>query len=663
MGFFRMLCLAAPRGVITAVVVASTVLISIPKAIASPNLIETSQNPVDTEKADLKDAPGAIAPSTTTDSLADVPDLQPTATPEETEVAPPSGMEQVIPASQLSTDSLVDVPDLQPTAIPEEIEVSPASGMEQVTSVTQLRDVQPTDWAFEALRSLVERYGCIAGYPDRTFRGNRALSRYEFAAGLNACLDRLTELMATNTADLVKKEDLETLRKLQEDFTAELTTLRSRVDTLEARTATLEQQQFSPTTRLSVTSFFNITSAFSGGDVKFESLPGPGGSVPDAAPNGFIRLAGRDAAGNPLVQRTNKAEPTFSFRNIIRFNTSFTGKDFLQVRMIVGNGNAPVNQFASAGFYTTFGNPASEFTPFGAAIGEPDVVMPGLFYSFPVGNSIQVTVGPRIDWYFFFDVNRFTSYLDGGAASIDSSNNPLTNAIFFGPGAIIQWNINKQLLLMAGYQGESSRFGLFNGTNTSTAELTFTPNKNFALRLLYVYSNLRTFGGQLANKPLPYGFADAGSGFSVFDPATGAVSEGGLNKSFAHTFTANFEWLVTPGFGLFGRYGYGTTTLKPIDQVINTQCFQLGVAFPDLGKKGATGIITFQMPMDILKGRKYFVAGGGDGGTMYELEGSYSYPITDNLAVVPTFYAIFNPNNFDSNPNIYVGHLRFTFNF
>ncbi|MDD1426634.1 S-layer homology domain-containing protein, partial [Dolichospermum sp. ST_sed9] len=43
----------------------------------------------------------------------------------------------------------------------------------QVTSVSQLSDVQPTDWAFSALQSLVERYGCVAGYPNGTFRGNR----------------------------------------------------------------------------------------------------------------------------------------------------------------------------------------------------------------------------------------------------------------------------------------------------------------------------------------------------------------------------------------------------------------------------------------------------------------------------------------------------------
>lgn len=91
---------------------------------------------------------------------------------------------------------------------------------------------------------MVERYGCIAGYPDGTFRGNRALTRYEFAAGLNACLDRVNELIATATADTVNKQDLATLQKLQEDFGAELASLRGRVDTLEAATAELEANHF-----------------------------------------------------------------------------------------------------------------------------------------------------------------------------------------------------------------------------------------------------------------------------------------------------------------------------------------------------------------------------------------------------------------------------------
>ena len=52
-------------------------------------------------------------------------------------------------------------------------------GMSQIINVNQMRDVSPTDWAYEALRSLVDRYSCIAGFPNQTYRGSQAISRYE----------------------------------------------------------------------------------------------------------------------------------------------------------------------------------------------------------------------------------------------------------------------------------------------------------------------------------------------------------------------------------------------------------------------------------------------------------------------------------------------------
>ena len=53
--------------------------------------------------------------------------------------------------------------------------------------------VYPTDWAYQALANLVETYGCVAGFPDGTFKGNIAITA-EAAALLNACLDRVTEI-------------------------------------------------------------------------------------------------------------------------------------------------------------------------------------------------------------------------------------------------------------------------------------------------------------------------------------------------------------------------------------------------------------------------------------------------------------------------------------
>ncbi|MEL7039636.1 MAG: iron uptake porin, partial [Cyanobacteria bacterium J06592_8] len=120
----------------------------------------------------------------------------------------------------------------------------------QVTSVSQLSDVQPTDWAFQALQSLVERFGCIAGYPDGTFRGNRSLTRYEFAAGLNTCLERINELLNSVVEDSLTEDEFIALQRLQNEFAAELSLLRGQINNLEERTEVLVSNQFSTTTKL-----------------------------------------------------------------------------------------------------------------------------------------------------------------------------------------------------------------------------------------------------------------------------------------------------------------------------------------------------------------------------------------------------------------------------
>ena len=112
-----------------------------------------------------------------------------------------------------------------------------SSAEEQVTSISQFSDVYPTDWAYQALANLIERYGCVAGYPNGTFQGNRALSRYEAAALLNACLDRVTEIT-------------DEVRRLMKAFEKELAVVKARVDGLEAAVGELEATQFSTTTKL-----------------------------------------------------------------------------------------------------------------------------------------------------------------------------------------------------------------------------------------------------------------------------------------------------------------------------------------------------------------------------------------------------------------------------
>lgn len=536
------------------------------------------------------------------------------------------------------------------------------SGMNQVTSVSQLSDVRPTDWAFQALQSLVERYGCIAGYPDRTYRGNRALTRFEFAAGLNACLDRVNELIAASTADLVKKEDLDTLQKLQAQFSTELATVRGRVDALEARTTTLEKQQFSTTTKLTGNVWFNITGAFPTGDITAERSLAAGGNSAFIPPT---RVGGVPTR----VVRTRTPNVTFSYYTFLNLTTSFTGKDQLVTQLVSGNGNSPANDLVSSGFFNSWGVPFTDQT---GVIATSSVAVRELFYSFPATDAIRVVVGPRVNFYRYFDQNRFTFFLTG-AGSFNSSGSTLSNAVDRGSGAVVIWNITPVLRFTTAYLAENTEFlnsatgfntssnpnrGLFRSTNTISGELAFSPTPNFNLRVLYTRSNLFPYNGFIGGsvgEPVPYGFLDDGFG-------------GRLRDSTADTVVANFDWLITPRFGIFGRYSYGRTKVNPVnpavaDGNVRVQSFQFGFGFPDLGKKGALGVVSFLVPQQYTSGRQFLLSGNGNGGTQYEVEASYFYPISSNVAIVPAVYAIFNPNNFDSNPAVVVGNIRTQFSF
>ena len=66
----------------------------------------------------------------------------------------------------------------------------------------QFSDVQPTDWAYQAIQNLNARYGCLAGYPNGTFKPGQSATRNELAALTNACLDRISEFQDAKDAAL-----------------------------------------------------------------------------------------------------------------------------------------------------------------------------------------------------------------------------------------------------------------------------------------------------------------------------------------------------------------------------------------------------------------------------------------------------------------------------
>ena len=218
-------------------------------------------------------------------------------------------------------------------------EVSKYSTSEQVTSISQFSDVRPTDWAYQALSNLVERYGCVVGYPNGTYMGGQAMTRYEAAALFNACLDRVTEVT-------------DEIRKLQEEFKAELIVLRGRVDGLEAKVGMLESQQFSTTTKLNGEASFVL-----GGVPGYESRPG----------------------------EANADGTAFNYDLRLNLDTSFTGRDLLRTRLRAGN------------FSTDpFGSSSSLFKLDKAENTDNNVEIDRLYYQFPVGDGFTVTAGPLV---------------------------------------------------------------------------------------------------------------------------------------------------------------------------------------------------------------------------------------------------------------------------
>ena len=230
---------------------------------------------------------------------------------------------------------------------------------DQVTSITQFSDVQPTDWAYQALSNLIERYGCVAGYPNGTYRGSRAMTRYEAAALLNACLDRVTEVT-------------DELKRLMKEFEKELVVLKGRVDGLEAKVAELEATQFSTTTKLSGLATFVVgANTFTG-----------------SAINRGANTANRNSAYSPTFVLPNAT--TFNYDVQLTFDTSFTGKDLLRTNLRAGN-------FGSSVFG---GEPhALGLSELEVAFEEdagPNIVgIDKLFYQFPVG-QFTFTLGGRV---------------------------------------------------------------------------------------------------------------------------------------------------------------------------------------------------------------------------------------------------------------------------
>ncbi|MBD2605247.1 iron uptake porin [Scytonema hofmannii FACHB-248] len=534
-----------------------------------------------------------------------------------------------------------------------------SDSMGQVTSVSQFSDVQPTDWAFQALQSLVERYGCIAGYPNGTYRGNRAMTRYEFAAGLNACLDRVNELIATATADLVTKEDLATLQRLQEEYSAELATLRGRVDALEAKTAELEANQFSTTTKLIGEAIFVLSDSF--GD------------------NAAISAATLRANPN-APERDLDSNVTLSERIRLTLNSSFTGKDQLQIRLQAGNiiaNNSPNIGNASTGTSMTrliFENDTSD-----------TLQAEKINYAFNLSDAIRVKVDAN-NGEFWENINNFSPFFAStsqGAISRYGRFSTIYRQGQGGAGATITVNPKGALSASVGYlaggrnntaSNPLDRNGLFDGNYAALAQVAFQPNPRFNIGLTYA----RTY----QNGVTTVNGVTSGSGISMFESNGSSIANNpfGNVATSANHYGVQAAFRLTPKLLLNGWYGYtdaeaqntANSNVSGVPITVRSgdsatfNYWGASLGLQDIGTKGSVlGFIFGQPPRTASNDANVTSNGRGlrDTDTSYHLEGLYKFRLNDNIAITPGLLVILSPEHNDRNDTIYVGTVRTTFNF
>ena len=501
-----------------------------------------------------------------------------------------------------------------------------ASG-EQVTSITQFSDVSPTDWAYQALSNLIERYGCVAGYPNGTYRGNRAMTRFEAAALLNACLDRVTEVT-------------DELKRLMKEFEKELAILKGRVDGLEARVGELEATQFSTTTKLK-------------GQTTFVTGASTAGSSVSSAADDYNQSFGA---------------VTFNYDLRLALDTSFTGKDLLRTRLRSGNfGNS------------VFGNGLTAMeVAFEEPSGANSVGIDRVFYQFPIGSSFTATVGARVRQDDMLAVWPSAYPADTILDIFTYAGAPGTYNLSLGAGAGLSWS-NDGFSISANYvsiNGQNSASGTgdpFNPCDDTTGGIgTDCSGSNGTVQVAYTADN---WGIAAA-----YNYASGDNGVGLYSgngtPTANLLQTGGVNNSVgisAYWSPEESSWIpsISTGWGLNDNAGVDGLTKSS-----TSQSWYVGLQWSDVFLKGnsagmAVGQATFVTAADFTDAGKAALGTDWVGDGNYAWEWWYKFQVTDNISVTPALFYLSAPRGYifrivnekDDTFNNFGGLIKTTFTF
>ncbi|MGB5710022.1 MAG: iron uptake porin, partial [Waterburya sp.] len=306
----------------------------------------------------------------------------------------------------------------------------------QTNRVEQLQDIKPTDWSYQALKNLIERYDCIDGFPKRTaqaaqaggetlsdmfsqsYRGEQNVSRAEFAAGLNACFNKIENIIANS--ENVPQGDVDKLLRLMQEFQSDLAILQGRIDGSQAYLQDLEVTQFSTTSKLTGEAIFGLSSILSGND-------------PDST--------------------------IFGSRLRLDLQTSFNGEDLLFTRL---------SRSDFPGFESEIGTFQGNLS-FADPDDDDDFRLDALYYSFRIGDRLDFILGAA--GLAGDDIAPTINFLDGDGGSGSISAFGTRNPLYYPPGDAglgVTHSPIEQIKISAGYLASpanepNSGSGLFNG--------------------------------------------------------------------------------------------------------------------------------------------------------------------------------------------------------
>ncbi len=493
----------------------------------------------------------------------------------------------------------------------------------QINRVEELRDIQPTDWSYQALKNLIERYGCIDGFPShtihseitnspelssKTYRGAQNISRTEFAAGLNACLNKIERIIA-NSGD-VSQGDVDMLLRLMQEFQSDLAILQGRTDGSQARLQDLEATQFSTTSKLRGEAIFGLSSILSGND----------------------------------DDRT-----IFGSRLRLELQTSFKGDDLLFTRL---------SRSDFSGFESEIGTFQGNLSF--AEAEDNDFSLDALYYSFGVGNRLDFIVGAtglEAD-----DIAPTINFLDGDGGSGSISAFGTRNPLYYPPGDAGIGGTYRPLdkiQISAGYIASpanepSPGNGLFNGAYSALGQITIAPIESLSLAATYVHSfnqsdtetgtnlsNLQSFSSDLFGSEIP-----------TISSSYGLELSWAINNRF-----------VIGGWGGLSKVSNLSTINQPIDR--GTQDiwnWSATLALPDLGTEGSLGGIVVGSEPTVTDSS--IVNLEEDSDRSLHLEAFYQYQVNDNISITPGVVWITEPDgDIQDADDLVIGIIRTTFSF